>query len=66
MQRKYYKDEALIEILTKEKPVFIGLQQNNNYAVFFSRKQSYLRLILKITKQIEIITFYITNQIPTK
>lgn len=65
MQRKIYKDETLIEILSGEKPIFIGVQQNNNYAAFFSRKLGYMRLIFKVTeKEIEIITFYITEHIP--
>ena len=65
MQRKIYKAQALIDLLTTEKPVFIGIQNNQNYAAFFSKKQGYIRLIFKITtEQIEIITFYITTNIP--
>lgn len=65
MQRKVYKDESLIEMLTEEKPAFIGIQKNQNYATFFSKKQGYLRLIFRVTKEnIEIITFYITDKIP--
>ncbi len=65
MQRKVYKDRVLIEMLTGEKPAFIGIQKNKNYATFFSKKQGYLRLIFKVTKDhVEIITFYITENIP--
>lgn len=65
MQRKVYKDDTLIGLLTGEKPAFVGIQQNHNYAAFFSRKQGYIRLIFKVTeKGIEIITFYITDHIP--
>lgn len=65
MQRKVYKDYTLIQILTEEKPEFIGRQQNGNYAVFFIRKQGYMRLIFKIVQQnIEIITFYMIDHIP--
>ncbi|MBU0460453.1 MAG: hypothetical protein KJ597_00595 [Nanoarchaeota archaeon] len=65
MQRKVYKDETLLEMLTEEKPAFIGVQKNKNYATFFSQKQGYLRLIFKVTKEnIEIVTFYITDNIP--
>ena len=65
MQRKVYKDESLIEMLTEEKPAFIGIQKNQNYATFFSKKQGSLRLIFRVTKEnIEIITFYITDKIP--
>ncbi|MBI2146621.1 hypothetical protein HYU22_04735 [Candidatus Woesearchaeota archaeon] len=65
MQRKVYKDETLIEILTGEKPALIGIQKNQNQVIFFSKKQGYLRLMFKITKEnIEIVTFYITDTIP--
>jgi len=65
MQRKVYKDEALIEMITEEKPAFIGIQKNQNYATFFSKKEGYLRLMFKVTKEnIEIVTFYITDTIP--
>ena len=65
MQRKVYKDETLVETLTEEKPAFIGIQKNQNYATFFSKKQGYLRLMFKVKKDyIEIITFYITDNIP--
>ena len=65
MQRKAYKDETLINLLIKESPVFVGIQQNKNYAVFFSKKTGYLRIIFKVTTDnIEIITFYISDHIP--
>ena len=65
MQRKVYKEEALINLLTEEKPAFIGIQKNQNYATFFSKKQGYLRLMFKTTKDnIEVVTFYITENIP--
>jgi len=65
MQRKVYKDEALINLLTEEKSAFIGIQKNQNYAIFYRRKQGYLRLMFKITKEnIEIVTFYITENMP--
>ena len=64
-QRKVYKDETLIKILTEENPAFIGVQQNQNYAAFFSKKQCYIRLMFKVTESsIEIVTFYITDHIP--
>ena len=65
MQRKIYKDDVLIDILTKEKPTLIGIQQNKNYAIFFARKEGYLRIIFNINlSNIEIITFYIIDHIP--
>ncbi len=65
MQRKVYKEEVLIELLTKDNPAFVGIQKNKNYAAFFKKKNDYLRLIFKVAKEdIEIITFYITNKVP--
>lgn len=64
-QRKVYKDDQLINILTEEQPVLIGIQGNNNYATFFNRKEGYLRIIFEVKKdKIEIITFYITETLP--
>lgn len=64
-QRKVYKDDALINTLTEEKPTFIGIQQNGRYAAFYSRKEGYLRLIFSINKNdIEIVTFYIMDSLP--
>ncbi len=65
MQRKVYKDDTLIMLLTEESPLLVGIQQNNNYAAFFRKKKGYLRIIFKITPQhIEIITFYLAEQVP--
>ncbi len=65
MQRKVYKDRALMEMLIEGNPLFVGIQKNKNYAAFFRKKQVYIRLIFKITKEhLEIVTFYITQNIP--
>lgn len=65
MQRKVFKDDTLKAILTEEKPAFIGLQQNKNYAAFFSKKKGYMRIMFAVKKEhIEIVTFYITDHIP--
>ncbi len=65
-QRKVYKDEYLINILAKEEPQLVGVQHNGRYAAFFSRKEGYLRLIFSVhhPKNIEIVTFYITDHLP--
>lgn len=65
MQRKIYKEEVLIETLSKEKPLLIGIQKNQNHVTFYSRKNGYLRMIFKIKKdKIEIITFYLMARMP--
>ena len=59
-QRKIYKDEYLIYVLTKEQPSLFGLQNNGRHAAFFKRKDGYLRIILSIeTDFIEIKTITI-------
>ena len=65
MQRKVYKSDHLIYILSEEIPKLVGIQTNDRYAVFFSRKEGYLRIIFNLKPEnIEIITFYITNILP--
>ncbi len=65
-QRKVYKDGHLMSILKEEQPNLIGIQQNGRYAAFFKRKEGYLRIIFQIKKNnnIEIITFFITDNLP--
>ena len=57
-QREIFGKEELIKIVLNETPVGVGLQKNGRYAVFFRRKNYFLRIILedKISK-LEIITF---------
>ena len=64
-QRKLFKDEDLIRILTRENPRGIGLQRNGRYAAFFRRKEGFLRIIFEVKKdRLEIITFINTDYIP--
>lgn len=65
-QRKVYKNGHLINMLKEEKPSLIGIQQNERYAAFFRRKEGFLRIIFQINKDknIEIITFFITDNLP--
>ena len=64
-QRKLYKDEDLINIIRREKPVLIGVQGNGLIACFYRKKDDYLRIILSLRKRkITIITFMITKWLP--
>ena len=57
-QRKLFKEDELINILTKEKPCGIGLQINGRYSTFFKRKWGFMRIIFEVKGEwIEIITF---------
>lgn len=64
-QRKLFKEEDLIRILTRENPRGIGLQRNGRYAAFFRRKEDFLRIIFEVKKdRLEIITFINTDYMP--
>ncbi len=61
-QRNIFKETDLIRILINEKPKFIWLQRNLRIAVFFKRKNYYLKMILeKTANEITIITFLNTE-----
>lgn len=65
-QRKVFKEEELIEILTKENSKGVGLQRNGRYAAFFKRKEGYIRIIFELKHEdlMEIITFINTDSMP--
>ena len=64
-QRKVFKEEDLINILSRENPRGIGLQRNGRYAAFFRRKEGYLRIIFELkSDRLEIITYLNTDTIP--
>ncbi len=65
-QRNIYKEESLIDILKNETSSFIGIQENGWHSSFYKRKEGYLRIVFKINhpKNIEIITFYIVENLP--
>ncbi len=65
MQRKVYKEGALLKTLKEEKPIRVGIQQNGRYAAFYHRKEGYLRIVFKVSSPgIEIITFYLMDYLP--
>lgn len=62
-QRKIFTDEELKRILTKEKPFLVGIQYNNNHAVFYKYKDKNLKMILKIdNRKVNIVTFYFIEE----
>lgn len=64
-QRNVFNEKDLVKFLLNEKPESIGLQRNGRYAVFYKRKNYYLRIILEVKpSQIEIVTFINTETIP--
>jgi len=62
-QRKIYTDDELRKILIREKPFLIGIQHNQNYAVFYKYKNKNLKMILNFAdRKIKIVTFYFIEE----
>ncbi|MEA3329220.1 MAG: hypothetical protein U9Q06_00570 [Nanoarchaeota archaeon] len=62
-QRKFYTCEELKRILIQQKPFLVGLQYNENYALFYKYNNRNLKILvnLDITK-IKIVTFYFIQE----
>ena len=64
-QRKIFKCEKLKEFILHEEPVFVGLQNNGNYAVFYKYEKKTMRMIIDLIYQkINIVSFYFINEVP--
>ena len=59
-QRKLFKCEEIKEMLFGQTPVFVGIQNNGNYAVFYNvENQDLMRIMLDVQlKRIDVVTFY--------
>lgn len=58
-QRELFTIEEVSRILLKDHPFLVGIQENNNYAVFYKHQGKNLRIILRLESQkIKIVTFY--------
>ena len=64
-QRKIFKCEKLKEFILYEEPIFVGLQENGNHAIYYKHDKKTMRMILDLQYQkINIVSFYFTNQLP--
>ncbi len=64
-QRKVFKEVILTNTLTKEKPRKIYLQENKRYALYYRKKEGYLKLIIEIDdKRLTIVSFMIVTELP--
>jgi len=62
-QREIFTCEELKKILLNEKPFLSGIQNNDNYTVFYRHKNKNLKMILGISPQkINIVTFYFIEE----
>jgi len=58
-QRELFTIEETRNILLKDKPFLVGIQENGNYVAFYKYQGKNLRIILKMESQkIKIVTFY--------
>ncbi len=58
-QRELFNIEEICNILLKDRPFLVGIQENNNYAVFYKHQGKNLRMIIKLEFQkVKIVTFY--------
>ena len=58
-QREIFTIEEIRRILLKERPFLVGIQENENHAVFYKNQGKNLRIILKLeTTKVKIVTFY--------
>ena len=58
-QRELFTIEEIREILLKDRPFLVGIQENENHAVFYKYQGKNLRMIIKLESQkVKIVTFY--------
>lgn len=64
-QRKIFKGKIIIDLLLGKTPIFVGIQKNNLYAVFYKYGKHILKIIIDIqANELRIITFHLTGKIP--
>ena len=58
-QRELFTIEEVRNILLKDRPFLVGVQENDNHAVFYKHQGKNLRMIIKLESQkVKIVTFY--------
>lgn len=64
MQRKLFKENELINTIQRESPRKAYLQENRRYALYYRKREGYLKLILEIEKnKVVIVSFMNTLEI---
>ena len=64
-QRKIFKEEELINILSRETPRKIYLQNNGRYAAYYRKSDGFRKLVLDINdKDVIIVTFIDVLELP--
>ena len=63
-QRSIFTEKDLLKVFLSEIPRAVGLQKNNCYSSFYQRKHGYLRIVFKVERWVEIITFINMEKLP--
>ncbi|MAG61150.1 hypothetical protein CL619_05155 [archaeon] len=64
-QRKIFNKEDLIQMIKKDNPIRIYLQENNRYRVYYRRSDGFRNVILSIFNQrVTIVSFMNIRNIP--
>lgn len=62
-QREIFNCEELRKVLLTKKPFLVGIQYNENYAVFYNHDKKNLKIILNIhNRKVNIVTFYFIQE----
>ena len=60
-QRKLFKETELLNTIQKESPRRIFLQENRRYALYYRKREGYLKLILEIEKNKAVIVSFMNT-----
>jgi hypothetical protein len=64
-QRKVFNVEELIDIVKRENPRGVYLQENERYAAYYRKSDGYRKLIIEIrSEKTIVVTFVDMNEIP--
>lgn len=63
-QRKVFNKEELINMVSRETPRKVLLQQNGRYATYYRKRDRYRKLIIEIENKTIIVSFMDTLTIP--
>ena len=62
-QRKIYTCKELKRILFQTNPFLVGIQYNENYAIFYKYQGKILKMIVSINnRKVNIVTFYFIEE----
>jgi hypothetical protein len=63
-QRKIYNDLLIKDLLFNNEPIFVGIQYNGLWALFYKYENDIFRIIVEIqAAKLYIVTFYIIDEL---